>query len=78
VGLPFVRAATVGTHPSFVAGLADLLLERAAQARGEQPEQPVVGDLPPVHVVCPVGCCQSARADLPAACGADWPPAVPA
>jgi ferrochelatase len=78
VGLPFVRAATVGTHPSFVAGLVDLLLERAAQARGEQPEQPVVGDLPPVHVVCPVGCCQSARADLPAACGADWPPAVPA
>jgi protoporphyrin/coproporphyrin ferrochelatase len=76
VGLPFVRAATVGTHPTFVAGLVDLLLERAAQARGEEPERPVVGSLPPVHVVCPVGCCPNARTDRPAACGADWPPAV--
>jgi protoporphyrin/coproporphyrin ferrochelatase len=78
VGLPFVRAATVGTHPTFVSGLVDLLVERAAQARGEQPQRPVIGDLPPVHVVCPVGCCRNARAELPAACGADWPPAVPA
>lgn len=76
VGLPFARAATVGTHPAFVAGLVDLLLERAAQARGEEPERPVAGDLPPVHVVCPVGCCPNARTDRPAACGADWPPEV--
>lgn len=75
VGLPFVRAATVGTHPEFVAGLVDLLLERAAQARGEEPARPVLGELPPVHVVCPVGCCPNARSDRPAACGADWPPA---
>jgi len=74
VGLPFVRAATVGTHPEFVAGLVDLLLERAAQARGEQPDRPVLGALPPVHSVCPVGCCPNPRADRPAACGADWPP----
>jgi ferrochelatase len=78
VGLPFARAATVGTHPSFVTGLVDLLVERAAQARGEQPQQPVVDGLPPVHVVCPVGCCPNPRGDRPAACGADWPPAVPA
>jgi ferrochelatase len=78
VGLPFVRAATVGTHPRFVAGLVDLLLERAAQARGEQPDRPVIGSLAPVHVVCPVACCPNPRSDRPAACGADWPPAVPA
>jgi len=57
-----------------VAGLVDLLLERAAQARGEQPDRPVLGALPPVHSVCPVGCCPNPRADRPAACGADWPP----
>jgi ferrochelatase len=78
VGLPFTRAATVGTHPSFVAGLVDLLVERAAQARGERPERRVVDGLPPVHVVCPVDCCRNPRADRPAACGADWPPVVPA
>jgi ferrochelatase len=75
VGLPFVRAATVGTHPQFVSGLVDLLLERAAQARGEQPYQAVVGQRPPVHAVCPVGCCANPRAAKPAACGVDWPPA---
>ncbi len=74
-GLPFVRAASVGTDPEFVAGLVDLLVERAAQARGEQPPQPVLGELGPVHVVCPAGCCPNPRADRPAACGADWPPA---
>jgi ferrochelatase len=78
VGLPFVRAATVGTHPTFVAGLVDLLAERAAQARGEQPQQPVVEGRPPVAVVCPGGGCPNPRVDRPAACGADWPPAVPA
>ena len=42
LGLPFVRAATAGVHPAFVAGLVDLMLERAAAARGEQPARPVV------------------------------------
>jgi ferrochelatase len=78
VGLPFTRAATVGTHPTFVAGLVDLLVERAAQARGESPDRPVVGELPPAHAVCPVGCCLGPRRERPAACGVDWPPAVPA
>jgi ferrochelatase len=73
VGLPFVRAATVGTHPEFVAGLVDLLLERAAQARGEQPPRPALGELGAVHVVCPADCCPNPRVDKPAACGADWP-----
>ena len=41
-GIHYVRAATVGTHPAFVAALADLLLEQAAVARGDlsRPERP--------------------------------------
>ncbi|MDF1490030.1 ferrochelatase [Tessaracoccus caeni] len=34
-GLPYLRAATVGTDPGFIAMLADKLLEMAAVARGE-------------------------------------------
>jgi ferrochelatase len=41
LGLPFARAATAGTHPAFVAGLVDLLVERAAVARGELVAEPV-------------------------------------
>ncbi|GAB3592135.1 ferrochelatase [Angustibacter peucedani] len=72
IGLPFARAATVGTDPVFVAGLVDLVLERAAEARGEQPAHPVVGALAPRPSVCPVGCCRNLRAERPAACGEDW------
>ncbi|HKG49686.1 MAG TPA: ferrochelatase [Actinomycetales bacterium] len=72
VGLPYVRAATVGTAPAFVRGLADLLEERAALARDERPEQPATGSLGPTWSVCPVGCCRNLRADRPAACGQDW------
>ncbi len=72
IGLPFARAATVGTEPQFVSALVDLMLERAAQARGEQPQRPVVGSRGPNPAVCPVGCCRNLRAERPAACGADW------
>ena len=44
LGLPCVRAATAGVHRSFVAGLVDLMLERAAAERGEDPPRPVVED----------------------------------
>jgi len=63
---------TVGTDPRFVAGLVDLLLERAAAERGEHPARPAVGELAPSPDRCPAGCCRNPRADLPAACGADW------
>lgn len=72
IGLPFARAATVGTHPAFVSGLVDLVVERAAIAGGEQPDQPYVGGRGPSYAVCPVGCCPNSRADRPAACGVDW------
>ena len=72
IGLPFARAATVGTAPRFVRALADLLEERAALARDEQPLQPAVGSFGPTWSVCRVGCCRNLRADRPAACGQDW------
>jgi ferrochelatase len=73
LGLPFARAATVGTDPRFVSALVDLVLERAAQLRGESPPQPASGTLGPSHAVCPAGCCRNLRGEWPAACGADWP-----
>jgi ferrochelatase len=69
LGLPFARAATAGTHPAFVAGLVDLLLERAAAARGEQPERPVVEGGPVGWDDCQPGCCRNLRTpDRPALC----------
>jgi ferrochelatase len=76
LGLPFVRVPTVGTDPRFVRALVDLVVERAGQARGEAPARPASGTLGASHAVCPVGCCRNPRADLPAACGEDRPPAA--
>jgi ferrochelatase len=72
LGLPLVRAATVGTSAEFVRGLVDLLAERAVEARGEEPDRAVVGDLGPWPSTCVVGCCPNSRAQLPAAAGLDW------
>ncbi|WP_432513923.1 ferrochelatase [Kineococcus sp. SYSU DK001] len=78
IGLPFARAATVGAHEQFVAGLVDLIEERAAQARGAAPEQPATGGLGPSHTVCPVDCCRNLRAQVPAATGEDYRAPAPA
>lgn len=73
-GLAMVRAATPGVHPRFVAMVRELLLERAAAARGEDHPRRTVGSLPPSWDVCPAGCCRNARQpDRPALCGADTP-----
>jgi ferrochelatase len=69
LGLPAVRVPTVGTDPRFVAALADLVVERAAQARGEQVARPARGGLGPSHARCPAGCCANPRGVRPAACG---------
>ena len=79
LGLTAVRADTVGVRAPFVAGLVDLLLERAAHERaraaGEEPTPgPVVGELGPWSEVCRPGCClqrAGAPSGLPAACSAD-------
>jgi ferrochelatase len=61
LGLPCERAATAGVHAQFVAGLVDLMLERAAAARGDNPDRPVAGDGPVGWYACSAGCCPNLR-----------------
>jgi ferrochelatase len=60
-GMAFARASTAGDHPAFVSGLVDLMLERAAAARGEEPERPIVGSAPVGWYECRVDCCPNLR-----------------
>ena len=71
VGVPFVRVATPHADPEFVEALVDLLLERAAEARGEvvAPATWLAGDVRPS--VCAPGCCPNLRVAKPALCGRD-------
>ena len=61
LGLPLARAATAGTHPAFVSALVDLVLERAAAARGEEPDRPVVDGGPVGWYDCQPDCCTNLR-----------------
>ncbi|WP_042414137.1 ferrochelatase [Streptacidiphilus anmyonensis] len=72
LGLPVVRAATVGADPRFAAAVRDLVLERAARTRGEAVTPCALGALGASHDVCPVGCCPAVRGASPAAAGEDW------
>ncbi|AWB92072.1 ferrochelatase [Aeromicrobium chenweiae] len=65
LGLRYVRAATPGAHPEFVAMVRDLFLERAAVERGEIVDRKSCGELPPSHDVCPADCCLNPRSSLP-------------
>ena len=60
LAMPYVRAATAGTHPAFIASLADILLERAAVARGEEVAPASTTGTGPFHTVCPESCCRPA------------------
>jgi len=53
LGLAFARAKTAGTHPAFVSGLADLIVERMTLGA----ERPALGRLGPSHDVCAPDCC---------------------
>ena len=68
-----VLRALAGTdvpHPAFVAGLVDLIEERAAAARGEDPDRPVAAGEPGWYE-CPVDCCRNLRQpDRPTLCQA--------
>ena len=67
LGVPYERADTVSTDPDFVSSLVDVLEERAAQARGENPARVTVTGTGPFHTVCPSDCCLSpARPGQPA------------
>jgi protoporphyrin/coproporphyrin ferrochelatase len=72
IGLPMTRSATVGADPRFAAAVRELVVERAAAVRGEDPARCALGALGPSHDVCPAGCCP-ARTPHPAAAGADSP-----
>ncbi|MFI8965307.1 ferrochelatase [Streptomyces sp. NPDC053493] len=72
LGLPVRRSATVGADPRFAAAVRELVLERAANERGARAERCALGALGPSHDLCPIGCCP-ARAERPAAAGADSP-----
>lgn len=52
LGLPFLRAATAGTHPRFVAMVRELVAEYVNGAPAL-----AVGNLPPRPMVCPIDCC---------------------
>jgi ferrochelatase len=71
VGLEFVRAATAGVDPRFVAMVRDLLVERAAVERGDDIVRATVGGLGPSWDVCPLGCCANARGPRPTLAGED-------
>ncbi|WP_030687127.1 ferrochelatase [Streptomyces globisporus] len=72
LGLLVRRSATVGADPRFAAAVRELVLERAARERGSRAERCALGALGPSHDLCPIGCCP-ARAERPAAAGADSP-----
>jgi ferrochelatase len=74
LGMNVVRAGTVGTREPFVRGLVDLLLERAAIARGEEVAEATVGALPAFRSVCAPGCClrrDGEPSGVPALCSQD-------
>ncbi|WP_270889163.1 ferrochelatase [Pedococcus sp. 5OH_020] len=70
LGVELVRVPTVGVDAEFVSGLADLVLERAAQARGETPPSPAWPGSP-LRSTCAPGCCPNLREARPALCGQD-------
>ncbi|MBS4999713.1 MAG: ferrochelatase [Actinomyces sp.] len=78
LGIPYERADTVSTDPDFVSSLVDVLEERAAEARGEEPARVTVTGTGPFHTVCPSDCCLSpTRSGHPApAAGGAHPGAV--
>ena len=71
VGIRAVRADTAGTDPRFVSLVRELVLERAAAERGEEPSRAAVGALPPGPDLCGAGCCPNPRGPRPALCGVD-------
>jgi ferrochelatase len=55
LGVPFVRAGTVGTHPMFIEMLRLLIAERLSA----RPERLALGMRGPSHDVCPATCCMA-------------------
>jgi protoporphyrin/coproporphyrin ferrochelatase len=58
-GLISIRTPTPGTHPAYVRGLVDLVLERVNGTPTS--ERPALTSLGPWYDVCRPGCCENAR-----------------
>ncbi|WP_353055843.1 ferrochelatase [Leucobacter sp. CX42] len=58
LGIHAVRADTAGVRAPFVAGLVDLVLERAARERGEDVTPRTLGELAALPDVAPPGSCR--------------------
>jgi protoporphyrin/coproporphyrin ferrochelatase len=58
-GLVAIRTPTPGTHPAYVRGLVDLVLERVHGTPTS--ERPALTELGPWYDVCRPGCCENAR-----------------
>ncbi len=59
LGLTAIRTPTPGTHPAYVAGLVDLMVERLnGTAAADRPHET---DLGPWYDVCRPGCCEKKR-----------------
>ena len=57
-GIQAVRAGTASTRDDFVAGIVDMVIERAARERGEEPQARTVGALGALPDVAPPGSCR--------------------
>ncbi|MDT0201378.1 ferrochelatase [Nocardioides sp. AE5] len=66
LGMEFVRAATAGIDPRFVAMVRDLLLERAATEQGRNVARAATGSLPACWDLCQPDCCANPAGDRPA------------
>ena len=53
IGLRMIRSSTVGTHPTFVAMLGELIAERLS----DSPDRRALGSTGPSHDICPMDCC---------------------
>jgi ferrochelatase len=71
LGLTMARAATVGTHPAYVAMVRELIVERLTPGAPRR----ALGSLGPSHDRCPADCCLPGRPGplKPALCGVDDP-----
>ncbi len=66
LGMQAARAGTASTHPLFVSGLVDMVLERAARERGESVLPATVGTLPAFPDVAPAGSCRMRDGEITA------------
>jgi ferrochelatase len=58
-GIAAIRTPTPGTHPAYVRGLVDLVLERLNGV--PTTERPALTELGPWYDLCRPGCCENAR-----------------